>query len=807
MDQLGGNRWKRGNDWREGPAFLDATSSISVSTFGARRLPELKNLYFQARFQDGNPSYRDDSIVHERKNLMSGGGKRSSRHLRRRTTSIQSKRHRHRYPYPMTDVLRDESSKDKSPEDTKNNPLAGAQPDYKGATRKSKRKKRSLLEGERLKWLLSTEGSDDCSPNKSWLVTHLWHSKRFHVLLPSPSDPTFGYWTGIPLVHTNRGPRAALRLSQNKDESASKETTTSAVMIRDITWEWQPLFLVCSSKEKTSSKQQSTQEVQVLLQQLGTICPGLVQQDKQCLSKFLSGSISVEETIFEPNAFPSGAIGPGVWRFLPTSDQTTVEIRCHPSIRPGIQKVLQQLAKSIPDSSPLDLKTDSIAKDVPRISFRLYGVESWKVLNKVLKLQQGNFSSVIEKHQEEPSPSGVLPHGTIIEIENVEIIQKTPSSHESDQTTLIYRAPRPLDCAANCAMAGWEVHCSNAVFAKSLWLEFVTFDNSNTLLSSNEKSNEKKNSTIRGCCAIGLIEDCHMRLECEPPIPIFPRDYVDTQDSQKYWMGRSSCSWKRIRQLCEGGWGRLPVDKERRLDKLESMNFSKLVDLDDADDSGIESDNENKRMLENEGIIGNIVTVRGAFGQPFVDAIQGSCGNYKSSNARDQKTVEPKTKKRRRNRRSIRPKNQVILAPPLSKASRASLGDYCHRLSSSLSLPAVLLVHVCAIGQGRIAPGMSIVCVNSDSEGILGRITAGSFSPSRGICHGIGVVGAVRLLEYIGRTTQTEDSKKDSATSYGRIVRLANGLQSLQLLVKVVKSLEPGVPDEGGCEASLSALI
>ncbi len=809
MDQLGGYRsWKRSNDWREGPAFLDATSSVSASTFGARRLPELKNLYFQTRFEDNSNNYRDDPIIHERKNLLSGGGKRSSRHLRRRTTSIQSKRHRHRYPYPMTHVSSEKTSRDKSTENTES-PPAGVQPAYKGATRKSKRKKRSLLEGEHLKWLLSNDGSEESPPNKLWLVTHLWHSKRFHRVSSPPSDPIFGSWTGIPLVHTNRGPRAALRLSQNKDESSIKDKTTSSVMVRDITWEGQPLFLACSCKEKTSSKQQSTQEAQFLLQQLGTICPGLVQQDKKDLSKFLLGGMSVEETIHECNLFPFGAIGPAVLRILPTEDQTTVEVRCHPSIRPHIKKVLQQLAKSIPDSSSLHLKTDSATKSVPRICFRLYGMESCKVLNIVLKLQQGDFSSVLEKHEEEPSRLGVLPKGSIIQLENVEINSLPPSNQKSDHITLIYRAPRPLDCSANSAMAGWEVHCSNVAFAKSLWLALVTFDDSRSSFASSANNssvvianlNEKKDSTIRGCCAIGLIEDCHMRLECEPPIPIFPRDYVDTQDSQKYWNTSSSCSWRRIRQLCEGGWGRLPVDKERCLDRLESINFSKLVEPDGTHDSG--SENENELVGEEDKMSESIVTVRGVFGNPFVDVIQGSCGNYIPNMTHDQETGEPQTKKRRRNRRLIRPKNQVIITPPLSKASRASLGDYCHRLSSSLSLPAVLLVHIRAIGRGRIAPGMSIVCANSESEGILGRITAGSFSPSRGIYHGIGVVGAVRLIEYIGKTTQLENF----ITSHGRIVRLANGLQSLQLLVKVVKTSEIGVPNKGGCEASLSAMI
>ena len=117
---------------------------------------------------------------------------------------------------------------------------------------------------------------------------------------------------------------------------------------------------------------------------------------------------------------------------------------------------------------------------------------------------------------------------------------------------------------------------------------------------------------------------------------------------------------------------------------------------------------------------------------------------------------------------------------------------------------------------------MVIRCANISSvaEGILGRISTGSFSTSRGVCHGIGVVGAIRLLDYIESTTSLEYDNDSDDTSrlnrctkgYGRIVRLANGSQSLQLLVQVGKILKRNGNEEGGsifvgCDASLSALI
>merc|ERR1712070_263005 len=98
------------------------------------------------------------------------------------------------------------------------------------------------------------------------------------------------------------------------------------------------------------------------------------------------------------------------------------------------------------------------------------------------------------------------------------------------------------------------------------------------------------------------------------------------------------------------------------------------------------------------------------------------------------------------------------------------------------------------------------------SDPPLGRITAGAFSTSRGVCHGVGVVGAIRLLDYLGESIAADGKEsKGENSSYGRIVRLANGSQSLQLLVRVgnmVKQQDRSEDDEKesfGCEASLSA--
>ena len=69
---------------------------------------------------------------------------------------------------------------------------------------------------------------------------------------------------------------------------------------------------------------------------------------------------------------------------------------------------------------------------------------------------------------------------------------------------------------------------------------------------------------------------------------------------------------------------------------------------------------------------------------------------------------------------------------------------------------------------------------------LLGRITAGSFSPSRGVCHGIGIVSASFMLKYLIQcclVSSSESNKSDQNQNSGLVVRLPNGAKSLQLSV------------------------
>merc|ERR1711865_886648 len=151
-----------------------------------------------------------------------------------------------------------------------------------------------------------------------------------------------------------------------------------------------------------------------------------------------------------------------------------------------------------------------------------------------------------------------------------------------------------------------------------------------------------------------------------------------------------------------------------------------------------------------------------------------------------------KKKKKQKHRRKVQSPTMIRQAPPLARTEKMALHTRCQQLYHSLSLPgASLLVHVRLVNQGTLEPGMQIVSAASalklESPAreriILGRITAGCFSWSRGGYHGLGLLSAGKLLEYF--TRHITSPTPPTIASYGRIVPLVNGTRSFQLLVHV----------------------
>ena len=313
---------------------------------------------------------------------------------------------------------------------------------------------------------------------------------------------------------------------------------------------------------------------------------------------------------------------------------------------------------------------------------------------------------------------------------------------------LVFQKPREPDhCAANQAICGWDIICTPEL-AKDLWNRLVV--NSNEVVFP-----------------IGIVEEAQLLLECQPPVPLFPRDYVDTKESKKYWSGVDP-DWKRVRQLWQGGWGRLPVDKEPTA--LRPISFQDLVvpeataTKDDADEAKPDAESD------------SVVVVRGTFGQPFCNAIAGCA---KMAPARDPDDDSSKAPTRRKRRRTRHP-TQLVSAMPLSNDQAHEFTESCRLLQTSLTLPAVLSCHVRVSGPGTILPGARLLLgSNDDDKSLLGIVTAGGFSPARGGCHGVGIVGAARLLEVLA-SVGGEMQKRGAV-----IVRNLNGTSEIQLLIKI----------------------
>jgi hypothetical protein len=211
---------------------------------------------------------------------------------------------------------------------------------------------------------------------------------------------------------------------------------------------------------------------------------------------------------------------------------------------------------------------------------------------------------------------------------------------------------------------------------------------------------------------------------------------MSTKESKKYWSGVDP-DWKRVRQLWQGGWGRLPVDKEPTA--LRPISFQDLVvsettdTKDDADEAEPDAESD------------SVVVVRGAFGQPFCNALAGCA---KMAPTRDPNDDDSSKAPTRRKRWRTRHPTQLVSAMPLSNDQAHEFTETCRVLQTSLTLPAVLSCHAQVSGPGTILPGARLLFGNNNNEddddkSPLGIVTTGGFSPARG--------GSVMVYESLER--------------------------------------------------------
>lgn len=633
--------------WRDLPEFCDAAASVSASTFGARRLPELRALYRQT----ANPSPERNLKLENA--LVSGGCKTSSRHLRRRATSYAS-RQRHRPPMARNEELVVENGK------------SGPTTTPATVTPSSRRKRRKIVtlrqEHESWKHEDAAITNDSSIANKNpihfWIPCHVWHAKRFAM------ESLWGW--KVPILHCNRGSKAALRLVRE-----------GKCLVQDVTWTSQPIYL--------SFLRSQIGDVQSNLRR---IIPDFAIHETEEEEKMKDG------TVYHVDAFPLRAVGPVQYAAVKTPlfsdvDGTTgsmlhLYVWTHVSIRAIVQECMKnaigQLAtlNLVPGGvSRIQLRGRNVASDLLRTLSNLPWCTS--ALHDTF-FPDGSISEEVH---------GIFtPRITYYESKGIN------PSHPSFGKSIrcVIQCPRDPSLTCNYGCYGMDVFCP-PFLARELWQALVT---------------------TGGACPIGLVEACHLALEACPPMPVFPRDFPDTGAGVEYWTGSSS-EWKLYRSCLEAGSGRISRQSSKC---LGSVDWSTLVD---------------KAEQNNAPVQRATAVIRGSFGQPFLQLMQGAVPNLDSS-------VSP----RKRNRRKLTPADRLIILPPPSRNLKASYESTCHSLLQSLSLPAMILCHV-VLGKGTLTPGMLVL--DGQEKVQLGHITAGSFSHCRGTSHGLAICGAARLLQ------------------------------------------------------------
>ena len=629
--------------------FLDASATVHAGLFGARRLPEIKALWRnmvsdQLESESAHDAAGDGGGSTKTRRIgASGGGKISSRHLRRRTNS-HKRRRRQRFNGGGGELGEHPAPKSNSIEE--------GQEEKSGGHNRRARRKPAFLKKMHSRWWDTPASSTGDEQACNWLPTHLWHAKRFHMA-------ELFSWS-VPLVHTNRGSRASLRLAAS--------ATDPKCTVQDATWEINGRALRLTGESAQS-----------LMTSLQRLCGSDAELFRD--GPFLGGERAADCELYEVDSCPLRPIGPAVLSFDSSIDggKSAVSILVHPSIQKSLDVELAKLAVRCLEPTPLSL----------------------------LRLRGRTATSTVKRLIGDDENLDDCPHGSLFE---VKIMGKaaTARCHRQNQ--------RHKHLSSNIPSCGWDILCHPS--------------------SSLELFKDIVNNY--GACPIGMIDHDKAQLEAYPPLPMFPRDYPDTQAGRNYWCGgqnsgnSSSNEWSFVRSCLEMSWGKTSTALKRA--KRLSLSVSN-------NQTGANSILEIRwdELVPRENDAGSTLVVRGSFGAPFVQLANG-CGRLQSSDLYE-------TTKRRPRRRKRAP-NSCVNASSLSTEEYSCQSNLCRQLKSSLSLPAILRCELICEGRGALAVGDSILTDSRDPgeadgeedsvQQPLGFVSSCGFSPSRGKPHGVG---------------------------------------------------------------------
>jgi len=173
---------------------------------------------------------------------------------------------------------------------------------------------------------------------------------------------------------------------------------------------------------------------------------------------------------------------------------------------------------------------------------------------------------------------GIANHGTLISLEGgLTSALQSVSTKADNQSWIILKCHQPNQLFQhlphNLASSGWDIICHPSISAP-LFQSFVVDG---------------------GACSVGVVEDARAKLEAYPPLPVFPRDYPDTEDGRRYWDGNMtmaevkseegcdeqaiavSKSWTVIRACIDGSWGRINTSLKRTIRHYEKQLEQKKI--------------------------------------------------------------------------------------------------------------------------------------------------------------------------------------------------------------------------------------
>lgn len=815
-DNKNWKQWKRqqSHDYNT-HQFLDSSATVQAGLFGARRLPEIKSLWRRLVHEElhevNEGNVRRNSADDEyrsgeggvRRAGESGGGKISSRHLRRRTNSHRPRR-RHRFPRGdffsggNDACLKEDGRSDRSENrDNFGGNFNGGQNQTKHEPCRRSRRKPALMKASHSGWWQPRTNAQPSLPHQyphNWIPTHLWHAKRFHI------SPELFSWS-IPLLNSNRGSRASLRLATS--------ITTPKCTIQDGTWEINGCAMKLESRKIDTPAESTLAPSQSLISILQRLCGS----DVPFLSDeaILGGQQAGEGIVHEIDACPLQPIGPATFLFSRLHDDCNeyedahVCILINPAVHQRVDFIIRTILNDENTSVKVTLST------MPLALLRIRGRATKSTLREVLG-RVGNIDLL----------DGDVNHGTFIDVGVLPSLVEALKSDSNIQSRIKLKCHQPNQgyqhLPHNLASSGWDILCHPSI-CSSLFQSFVIDG---------------------GACPIGVVEEARAQLEAYPPLPIFPRDYPDTEEGKKYWHGgtraasvnnegrdenqsNATCKdWAVIRACVEGSWGRINTPLKRAIRHWEQQNKEEKKSTQKDRVSTARHESVAPQVLkqcsfgrdtvsinwESLTLSDNPIVVRGSFGIPFLQLLHG-CGRLHSQprpNASENQC-------HRRPRRKVLPPHWVVHASPLSKKESDFHSLMCQQLRASLSLPALVRCELYCDGKGALNIGDLIFPLTSQcDDGIgsvgpnldghadvqshpspLGVVTAGGFSPSRGKCHGIGFVGAAKLIDAL-----------DCTHGMGMTMPQCNGLRMMVLKVMIVSDTS-----SAGCARSalLSILL